>query len=201
MTQIIIVISAYIAAQMLSDIASLKIIMFAGFSMDAGTLIYPLTFTLRDMVHKAVGKKGARTIILAAAGINLVMGALFWVVACLPYDMNVGAQSNWNSVLAPVWRIVIASIAAEVLAELIDTEVYHLWVLRVTMKYQWMRVLVSNAASIPLDSLLFCWLAFGGIMPVAVVWSIFWANVMLKGIVTVLGLPLIYLVKEKIYNE
>ena len=165
--------------------------------MDAGTLIYPITFTLRDMVHKVVGKKGARVIIVAAAVINLAMASLFWIVSRLPYDLMAGPQPDWNSVLAPVWRIVIASVAAEVLAELIDTEVYHLWVTRITNRYQWARVLVSNAASVPLDSLLFCWLAFGGVLPVEVVWSIFWANVLLKGIVTILGMPLIYLVKEK----
>lgn len=196
MTQIILVVAAYIAAQMLSDITSLKIILFAGFSMDAGTLIYPITFTLRDMVHKAVGKKGARIIIVTAAAINLAMAVLFWIVARLPYDANAGPQPDWNSVLAPVWRIVIASIAAEVLAELIDTEVYHWWVSKVTTKYQWARVLVSNATSVPFDSLLFCWLAFGGVLPVVVVWSIFWANVLLKGIVTLVGMPLIYAVKS-----
>jgi len=197
MISVILVSAAYIAAQMLADITSLKIVMFAGFSMDAGTLIYPITFTLRDMVHKVVGKKGARVIIVAAAVINLAMAGLFWIVSRLPYDLMAGPQPDWNSVLAPVWRIVIASIAAEVLAELIDTEVYHLWVTRITNRYQWARVLVSNAASVPLDSLLFCWLAFGGVLPVEVVWSIFWANVLLKGIVTILGMPLIYLVKEK----
>ena len=41
----IVVISLYVAAQLLSDIASLKISLIAGFSMDAGTFIYPLTFT------------------------------------------------------------------------------------------------------------------------------------------------------------
>ena len=46
---LVIVTAAYIAAQMLSDIASLRIVKFAGLSMDAGTLIYPFTFTLRDL--------------------------------------------------------------------------------------------------------------------------------------------------------
>lgn len=188
---------AYIAAQMLADITSLKIVMFAGFSMDAGTLIYPITFTLRDMVHKVLGRKAARVLIIAAAAVNLFMAGLFWVVSKLPYDMSAGAQPDWNAVLAPVWRIVIASIVAEVIAELIDTEAYHFWVTKVTEKYQWARVLISNTVSVPLDSLAFCWLAFGGVLPVAVVWSIFWANVALKGAVTVLGLPLIYTVKEK----
>ena len=196
MTTVIVVASAYIAAQMLADITSLKIVAFVGLSMDAGTLIYPITFTLRDMVHKVVGKKGARVIIVTAAAINLAMAGLFWIVSRLPYDVEAGPQPDWDAVLSPVWRIVLASIAAEVLAELTDTEVYHLWVTRVTRRYQWARVLFSNAVSVPLDSLLFCWLAFGGTLPADVVWSIFWANMLLKGAVTLLGLPLIYLVKS-----
>jgi hypothetical protein len=191
----ILVTAAYIATQMLSDITSLKIVRFAGLSMDAGTLIYPLTFTLRDLVHKVTGKSGARLIILAAAAINLLMAALFWVVSRLPYDPSVGPQPDWDAVLSPVWRIVVASILAEVAAELVDTEVYHLWVTRVTRRYQWLRVLLSNAVSVPLDSLIFVWAAFGGVFPGTVVWSIFSANVLLKGAFTLLGLPLIYLVR------
>ena len=197
MIRVIVVVAAYIAAQMLADISSLKIVLFAGMSMDAGTLVYPITFTLRDLVHKTVGRKGARVTVISAAVINLFMAGLFWVVSVLPYDPSTGLQADWNSVLAPVWRIVMASILAEVLAELTDTEVYHWWVTKVTKKHQWARVLLSNAISVPLDSLLFCWVAFGGTMPNDVVWAIFWSNVILKGIVTVVSMPLIYVMPEK----
>lgn len=195
MVAVILVSAAYIAAQMLADIMSLKIVLFAGFSMDAGTLIYPITFTLRDVVHKVSGRRGARTIILAAGVVNLVMAGLFWIASRLPYDPAAGPQPDWDAVLSPVWRIVIASIVAEVFAELTDTEVYHLWVTRFTRRFQWMRVLTSNAVSVPLDSLIFCWGAFGGMFPPAVVWSIFWANVLVKGAVTLASLPLIYVVR------
>jgi len=73
--------SAYVAAQMLADISSLKITEVAGFSMDAGTLVYPFTFTLRDLIHKVAGKQVARALIIGAAVINLFMAGLFWVVA------------------------------------------------------------------------------------------------------------------------
>jgi queuosine precursor transporter len=194
---IILVVAAYVAAQMLSDITSLKIVMFMGLSMDAGTLIYPITFTLRDMVHKVIGRKGARVLIIAAAAINLFMAALFWLVDKMPADPAAGIQADWGSVLAPVWRIVIASIVAEVVAEWIDTEAYHLWVTKITRRYQWARVLISNSVSVPIDSLIFVWLAFGGLMPSSVVWSIMLANVIVKGAVTLVGWPLIYLVKDK----
>jgi len=189
--------AAYIAAQMLADVASLRIVYLLGFSIDAGTLVYPFTFTLRDMVHKVGGRRVARALILAAAAVNLLMAGLFWLVAKLPPDMAVGAQPEFGAVLAPVWRIVIASIVAEVASELADTEVYRLWVNRFRQRLQWMRVLSSNAVSVPLDSALFCGLAFIGRMPFAVVVSIFWANVLLKGVVTVISLPWIYLVKER----
>jgi uncharacterized integral membrane protein (TIGR00697 family) len=193
----IVVISLYIAAQLLSDIASLKITLLAGFSMDAGTFIYPLTFTIRDLVHKRLGKLAARKIIIVAAGINLFMALFFHFVAWLPQDPAWGLGKEFSVILGPVWRIVIASIIAEVFSELIDTEIYDLWQSRITKNYQWMRVLASNAVSIPIDSLIFCWGAFGFWLPHNVVWSIFFANVIVKGAVTLISLPSIYLVKEK----
>ncbi len=196
-TSAVVIISVYIAAQLLSDIGSLKIARLAGFSIDAGTFIYPLTFTIRDLVHKQLGKKIARTVIVLAAGINLFMVAFFQFAAWLPQDPAWGLGKEFGIILGPVWRIVIASITAEVIAELIDTEVYHFWVTRITRKYQWARVLTSNAISIPIDTLIFCWLAFGFTLPHAVVWSIFSANIIVKGLVTLISLPAIYLVKEK----
>jgi uncharacterized integral membrane protein (TIGR00697 family) len=200
-TSAIIVISVYTAAQMLSDIGSLKIARVAGFSVDAGTFIYPLTFTIRDLVHKLLGKAAARTVIILAAVINLLMVVFFQFAAWLPQDPSWGLGKEFATILGPVWRIVIASIVAEVISELIDTEAYHLWVSRITRKYQWARVLFSNAISIPIDSLIFCWGAFGFTLPGPVVWSIFFANVIIKGFVTVVSLPAIYLVKEKQAGE
>ncbi len=191
----VLTISAYIAAQMIADIGSLKIALVAGFSIDGGTFVYPLTFTLRDMVHKLLGRRAAQILIVSAAVINLLMALYFAFLAILPPDPAWALQQSFAAVLSPVWRIVIASIIAEVVAELTDTEIYQLWVDRVTRRYQWARVLISNSVSVPLDSLVFVWLAFGGTLPTSVVWSIFWANVLVKGATTLVSLPAIYLVR------
>ena len=45
LTSAILVSVFYVAAQMMADIASLRIVLVAGFSVDAGTFIYPFTFT------------------------------------------------------------------------------------------------------------------------------------------------------------
>lgn len=181
----------------MADIASLRIVLVAGFSIDAGTFIYPLTFTLRDMVHKVAGVKATRVLIVTAAVVNLLMAGLFWIAAKLPADPSVGPQAEFGMVLSPVWRIVMASILAEVISELIDTEVYRLWVERVTHRYQWLRVFTSNAISIPIDSAIFSWGAFGGVLPNLTVWSIVLSNLIIKGLTTLVSWPGIYLIKEK----
>jgi len=189
--------SLYVAAQLLSNVTSLRILMIAGFSMDAGTLIYPFTFTLRDLVHKTGGIKVARAVVITAAAANLFMAGLYWLVARLPPDMGVGSQLEFGRVLSPTWRLVFASIIAQIVSELVDGQVYQLWVKKVGQKLQWMRVLTSNSVSVPLDSALICGLAFVGRMPIAVVVSIFLANIIAKGITTVISLPWIYFVREK----
>lgn len=197
MNSIILVSVAYIAAQIFADIGSLKIVTFAGLSMDAGTFIYPITFTLRDMVHKVAGIKTARLLIFTAAILNVFMALFFVFVSNLPGDPQVGDQSAFADVLSPVWRIVAASIIAEVAAELIDTEAYRIWTTKITKRFQWARVLVSNSFSVPFDSVVFSWLAFGGCMPNYVVWAIVLSNILVKSITTLVGMPLIYLVKER----
>jgi hypothetical protein len=196
LTSIVIVSACYVAAQIFADVTSLRILLIAGLSIDGGTLVYPFTFTLRDMVHKTAGAALARTVIFLAAAINGAMALLFWVVSSLPADPAVGEQREFALVLSPVFRIVFASILAEVIAELLDTFMYEQWVRRMGQRYQWGRVLLSNAVSVPVDSAIFVIGAFYGVLPFDVVFSIFVANVLVKGAVTILSIPGIYMVKE-----
>ena len=186
---------------MLADITSLKIARIGPLSVDGGTFVYPFTFTLRDLVHKLLGKDAARVLIVTAGVINLVMAGLFAFVVWLPPDPTWGLQAEFEAILGPVWRIVLASIAAEVVSEMLDTEAYHWWVTWMAKRFpfarrQWLRVLSSNAISVPVDSLIFSWGAFGGLLPPPTVWSIFVSNVLIKGAVTMISLPGIYLVPE-----
>lgn len=191
------VLGLYVASTLISNIASLRILSLGGFSLDAGTLIYPLVFTLRDLVHKIAGTVAARAVILISAIANIVMAGLFALIAKLPADMMVGPQLEWVQVLSPSYRIVAASLVAMTIATLLDTEAYRLWVRRFGEKYQFGRVLSSNAVSVPVDSAIFCLIAFGGVLPGAVILSIFWANVLIKGATSLLTFPLIYTIRPR----
>lgn len=203
----LILLAVYLAAQTISDIASLKIGMVFNLSVDMGTFLYPLTFTLRDLVHKNLGKKAARTLIWAAASINLAMSGYLAFAASFPADQlwdatipGYSLQNAFATVLAPMWRIVFASIAAELVSELIDTEIYGFLAEKHQGKPQWLRVLASNTVAIPIDNLIFSFGAFysfgllPGDLPLEVVWGIFAVNFAVKFAVTLVSLPFIYLV-------
>lgn len=193
----IIVSSAYIACQMLSDIASLKIGLVLGYAVDMGTFIYPLTFSLRDVVHKTIGKKNTRILIISAAVINLIMALYLYACAKAPSDPSWGAGEAFNSILSPVWRIVFASIIAEVISELVDTEVYH-YISNRIKNFQWLRVVISNLASAPIDNAIFAIIAFAGVLPANIVFQIFMFNLIVKAIIGIIGAPLIYLVPNSV---
>jgi uncharacterized PurR-regulated membrane protein YhhQ (DUF165 family) len=57
-------------------------------------------------------------------------------------------------------------------------------------------VLVSNSVSVPVDNLIFSVAAFGWALPWGVVWQIFLFNLIIKYGMTLLSLPLIYLVPD-----
>jgi len=197
----VIVVAAYIAAQMLSDIASLKIGVISSLAVDMGTFIYPITFTLRDVVHKVLGKRNAQTLIISAGVINLLMvGYLRWV-ASVPSDPDWGLGTEFSAIFGPVWRIVIASISAEIISELVDTEIYAWFVNQVTHRYQWARVLLSNTISVPTDNAIFAIGAFGWLLPWNVVWQIFLFNLIVKYLITLASLPLIYIAPERSLNN
>jgi queuosine precursor transporter len=204
LTWLLVAVMGYAGFSIMANVMSVRILRigpdWASFSVDAGTLTYPLTFTFRDLIHKVGGRAAARVAIVGTAGLNLITAAGMWATANLPADAAVDApaQDWFGPVLTPVVRITAASIVAQVVAELVDTEVYHRWVRKFGRRAQWGRVLSSNAVSVPLDSVIFVAIAFGGVVPFGVAVSIVWANVVVKGLTSVASVPLIYAVPDEL---
>src|SRR3989338_179153 len=92
--------SLYLASQMIANVLSTKIAVLPiiNLAVDGGTVIYPLTFTLRDLVHKTWGKKNARQVIVMAALINGLMFALFWLVGKMTPDQSWGLEKAYEQI-------------------------------------------------------------------------------------------------------
>lgn len=193
----ILIICSYIACQMISNIASVKIANVLNLAVDGGTFLYPLAFTIRDMAHKTIGKKNTQKLIIVSAIINIFTPIYFYIISQIPADSSWEFNEAFQITLSPVIRIAIASIVASTLSEFVDTEIYHFFVTKITKKHQWLRVLISNAFSIPVDNFLFVIVAFFGILNANVLFGIFIFNFFVKYAVTIISVPMIYLVKEE----
>ena len=193
----ILIICSYIACQMISNISSVKIANVLSLAVDGGTFLYPLAFTIRDMAHKTIGKKNTQKLIIVSAIINIFTPIYFYIISQIPAAKSWEFDEAFKMTLSPVIRISIASIIASTLSEFVDTEIYHFFVSKITKKYQWLRVLISNAFSIPVDNFLFVAIAFFKVLPINALIGIFIFNFFVKYAVTVISVPMIYLVKEK----
>jgi uncharacterized PurR-regulated membrane protein YhhQ (DUF165 family) len=121
--------------------------------VSVGTLIFGITFTQRDRVHR-YGRRAVYAMILLAA-VGMVLESLLLEVP---------------------WRIILASFIAIVLSEAADTEIYHQLLNRSWLQ----RVTGSNLVSIPLDSLLFNLIAFMGVFEPAMLVAIIFGEIVTK---------------------
>ena len=144
----------YIAAVLIANYTATWFIPLPVFGMvSVGTLVFGITFTQRDRVHR-YGRKAVYMMIFVAA-VGMVFESLF---------------------LGVEWRIIAASFIAIVLSETADTEVYHKLLGR-----SWLhRVIGSNLISIPLDSLLFNVIAFAGVFAPKMLVAIIFGEIVAK---------------------
>lgn len=201
---IVSLIGAYLVFQAIADIGATKLIQLGNIVLPAGTIIFTLTFTIRDLIHKRLGKEWARACIIIAGILNIIMAVYLAIMAKIPSPVFFELNDSWNNIFVLMPSITLGSICAEVISELIDTELYHGWKTKFTKFPQWTGVLASNVVSLPIDSLIFASLAFtilpvilgGTTLPLSAALSLSMGQIVWKAIVTVVSLPLIYLIKE-----
>jgi hypothetical protein len=181
-------IALYIACELIANITANKTIVLFGITAPGGVFIYALTFTLIDLVNEHFGKSGARRVIYAAFGANILFALYSAFVVYLPHPSFFTGQEAFAQVLGSTPRIVAASLLAYIVSSLIDVEVFDAWKRRIG-GYRWGRVLASNAVSTAVDSALFVSAAFGGLLPLI---PMIVGQYLFKMAITVVSVPLIY---------
>ena len=134
---------AYVAVVAVSNLLVDKFIDLGAFGLlSAGTITFGITFTIRDLAHQASVRAG-----LGRRPIVLMIGVAAVVNVAVAMATNTPA------------RFLVASFLAILISEGIDTEIYH----RLRTRSWLVRVLSSNAVSVPLDSSIFTVVAFLGV--------------------------------------
>jgi uncharacterized integral membrane protein (TIGR00697 family) len=189
---VIVVVGLYVACELIANLTASKPIGLGPLVVPAGVFIYALTFTLLDLVNERLGKIGARRVIGTAFAANLLLAAYAQLTVWWPAPPFFDGQAAVERILGATPRIVGASLLAYLAAALVDAELFAWWRARVG-GYRWLRVLISNTVSTGVDSVLFVTLAFLGILPVL---PLIVGQYLVKMAVTVLSLPLIYVIRR-----
>lgn len=190
----ILLIGLYVACELIANItASKPVALPLDIVVPSAVFIYALTFTLIDLINEHMGKKLARYVVLTAFIANLLLAIYVSFTIQLPFPPFYENQEAFRQVLGSTWRIVIASLTAHIVSSLIDISVFAWWKEKVG-RFKWARVLISNTVSTFVDSVLFIGIAFLGVMPV---WPLIIGQYSVKMAVTVVTIPMIYLIKHK----
>lgn len=154
MIKLIIVTIFYIVLVILANITANILIELPYITFALGTLFFGFIFTLRDLLHKYVGKRGIIKIIIFGTAVNAV------AVAFSAFDI----------------RVLLASVIAFFISEVIDTEIYQKLLLQ-----PWRtRALFSNFISIPIDTVLFTIIAFAGVWSTSTIFFVVVGDIIIK---------------------
>jgi uncharacterized integral membrane protein (TIGR00697 family) len=181
-----------------------------GFTMDfnltAGAVIWPVVFITSDLINEYFGKPGVKRIsYLAAFFIAYSFIVIFFTVKLPPAQWwleanNQDLEGNYfnmdfafNKILGQGQRIIIGSLAAFLLSQLVDVFVFQKLRKVTGQKMLWLRATGSTLVSQFIDSFVVLYIAFFGIFSGSQIIAIGITNYIYKFSVAILLTPLIYL--------
>jgi len=158
------IVALFAAALLISNLAATKLIAFGPIITDGGALLFPLVYILDDVLTEVYGYKYARRAIWTGFVVMIVAVLCFTVVRYMPSAAEYHDQAAFEAVLGFFPRIVVASLAAYLVGEFLNAYVLAKLKIRTKGKKMWLRLIGSTVVGEFFDSLVFCTIAFGGIL-------------------------------------
>ena len=142
----------FVSVLLISNVASTKMVEFWGFSFDAGTLLFPLSYIFGDILTEVYGYKRSRKVIWSGMVMAIVMAALFALVAYLPAASYWEHQDAFMAILGQTPRIVLASVIAYFAGEFSNSYILAKIKIRMKGKHLWIRTIASTLVGEGLDT-------------------------------------------------
>jgi uncharacterized integral membrane protein (TIGR00697 family) len=187
-----ILVALFVAVLLISNIASTKILTLWKFTFDGGTLLFPLSYIFGDILTEVYGYKRSRRIIWLGFISALLMSLVFYIVQVLPPATDWPNQQAFEQILGFLPRIVIASLLAYFAGEFTNSVTLSRLKIITEGKYLWMRTIGSTLLGQGIDTLIFCLVAFYGVLPGNVLWAVIVSNYIFKCSIEILFTPLTY---------
>lgn len=180
-------------------------------NMSAGVLNWPIVFIMTDLINEYFGTKGVKTlsyiaVTMIAYGFLTVYSSIqlvpadFWINKQLTNGLTIDMNSAYNSVLGQGLWIIIGSITAFMVGQIIDVTIFH-WIKdRTGEKGLWLRATGSTVVSQLVDSFVVIFIAFyiGGNWTLKQIFAVGLVGYIYKFIVAIAMTPILYLVHKVI---
>jgi len=159
-----VIVGVFVGLLLISNVGAVKLIAFGPIITDGGVFLFPLVYIVGDVLSEVYGFKAAKRAIFVGFGMSILAALTFWIVQLSPPADGWENQDAFESVLGFVPRIVLASIAGYLVGQLLNA-----WVLvkikeRTKERALWLRLIGSTAVGELADTIVFCTIAFYGVI-------------------------------------
>ena len=193
--KILICLTLYISSLFAANTLGIKLMPFLfGTHLSVAVFSFPIVFIMTDIIGEVYGKKMAKNFVLAGILSILIFLLYSFVSMIVPWaEKGLWAKDGFNLIFSISVRFSIASLIAYAIGEYQDVISFFFFKKRFGEKYFWLRSNLSNLWSQLLDSTIFMFIAYLGVMPVKTILLIiipWWAYKVFMGF---LYTPLSYL--------
>lgn len=177
-----------------------RLISLFGLTTDAGTLIFPLTFLLSDLITEVYGYKYARRAIWCGFLFNLLFVIYGQIIIHMPNPAYSTRNEEFDALLSTNIRIIFASIISYFSSEPLNSFVMAKLKIRMAGQYMGIRFLSSTLLASGIDSAFFSVIAFYGVINNLNLFSLIFTMWFIKVLIEILGLPFSIRLSNKLKN-
>jgi uncharacterized integral membrane protein (TIGR00697 family) len=177
---------------LISNIGATKLIEFGPIITDGGAFLFPLTYILGDVLSEVYGFRKARRAILLGFGLSVLAALTFYLVQIAPPADGYENQSAFEAVLGFVPRIVLASLLGFLAGQLLNAYVLVKIKQRTKEGKLWARLIGSTLVGELADTVVFCTIAFYGVITGGDFLNYVITGYVYKVLVEVVFLPITY---------
>ena len=186
------VVAVFCGLLIISNIGATKLIAAGPLITDGGAFLFPLVYVVGDVLSEVYGWRATRRAIWLAFGLSALAAGTFWLVQQAPPAADWPNQDAFEAVLGFVPRIVLASLAGFLVGQMLNS-----WVLvrikaRTLESRLWMRLLGSTLVGEFADTIVFCTIAFYGVITGWTFVNYVVTGIVYKVAVEVLVMPITY---------
>ncbi|MFO7949474.1 MAG: queuosine precursor transporter [Candidatus Fermentibacteraceae bacterium] len=188
---------AFIAAAIiLCNLQVIKLTTLFGITVTLGNILYGAIFFCTDLLNELYGPRTARRGVMLGFIVMIFFTlssqlALVFSVAPDPWAEQV--QGAMETIYGFMPRLAVASLAAYLLSQLHDVWAFAWWRRKTRGRMLWLRNNLSTAVSQLIDSAVFCFIAFAGVVEREHFLQILVTTYVIKVLVALLDTPFLYM--------